>query len=577
MTDTAPIHSEHVFLFPFAIRPGHGDVTETTRLFPALFDNLCRAGWTYAPFAPTAREMAWNEYFYFHESVRASFFETRDESKIRTAFDANRDWPAMCSFKRPCQEAKLEIQVRGVETPYTLEVGEIRLDLFSTMVGVVSLYLTNRTYADALDVLIINDFGRRLYPQFLANGTVMTKKKFLAKSITLDCPGLGKVKEAFEGEDFFVPQIRIGSHMQAVIGQSILDSYRITPIIDDRMFTVCWYGNQEVVDELCGQDRQRCGNNHLTSDFWYKFIFVDNRELGVARKPDKKRLTRAATYSRWIESGTYYGLSRYSLVCLTNQGDTPVNVLRQHMLHQYRRMALILLQQRASLLKFSSEIASISADIRQAWAGADGKTVAEKASRLQAVYLDFINRLWFVEVTPQEQGIEMYDMARKAMNLDQLAKEVSNEIREVYEYAALAQERRRNINMETLNGLAALALPVVLVTTLWSTGFISNVFFPESKVSLGSWLLAAAAFITTCVGVYAITRHILRRIAGCATPPADQAGSQCQIATPARELVDLIRWQTLWEAVRYSQARHWLLASAVILAVRGCMTYWSAS
>jgi len=75
------------------------------------------------------------------------------------------------------------------------------------------------------------------------------------------------------------------------------------------------------------------------------------------------------------------------------------------MQRQYFQIAIFLLAQRASAISFASRISSISTEIDNIKSKAgEIEAVAEKVGKLQGDFIGFVNRLWFEEVTPQEQG-----------------------------------------------------------------------------------------------------------------------------------------------------------------------------
>lgn len=67
----------------------------------------------------------------------------------------------------------------------------------------------------------------------------------------------------------------------------------INPLIDDRMFVICWYGNDELINEFMANDKDHCRDEkgHLVyqeSDWWYKFIFNDQKDATCQNKNEEE-------------------------------------------------------------------------------------------------------------------------------------------------------------------------------------------------------------------------------------------------------------------------------------------------
>ena len=204
----------------------------------------------------------------------------------------------------------------------------------------------------------------------------------------------------------------------------------------------------------------------------------------------KKELLDTSTYYRWQEQGTLYGVSRYSLVALTDEQWFPKNVLSMHMRTIYSRMLELVIIQRASMLRFSSEVTKVSA-----LKGKRTKEVAERVGSLYKEYIRFVNQIYFRTVTAQDQGIELYEMMLKQFDSDAQIKELDEEISELHQYITLKIDQRRSENGDFLNWLAALVLPA----TLFSGLFGMNPIFGQGAMSGQDWGIQLAIIIIASV------------------------------------------------------------------------------
>jgi hypothetical protein len=158
-----------------------------------------------------------------------------------------------------------------------------------------------------------------------------------------------------------------------------------------------------------------------------------------------------ATYDRWVgniknkkQAGQIFGISRYSFVVVAVP-DPFFNtfIIRKHISHQYFQLVLLSLVQRAYVLNFSGEVSRIS----QQLSGNKGlfnrfSKEAEAVSELYLLYIKFVNRIFFREVTPQEQGIELYDLLQARMRIRDDVKELGSEINELNAYADAQQQNK---------------------------------------------------------------------------------------------------------------------------------------
>ena len=259
------------------------------------------------------------------------------------------------------------------------------------------------------------------------------------------------------------------------------DKFLLQSVIDDRMFVMCWYGNSELADKVANEwYNEDCKD---IKDFWYEFLFVDAAGKSIANKQMQEKLIKNATYLRWQELGTLYGISRYSFVNLTSSEETltklHANYLIENFKSVYYQMVVLVLAVRASILRFSDEITAIS-DLEP------DERLYERVTNLYKNYLRFVNKLYFREITPQDQGIELYDMFQKLLKLERDVKDLDNEIKTLSEYVYMIQEKEGNEEMGKLTKIATYLLPPSLVA-----GFFGMNVFGEKLSIEGFWSLIA--------------------------------------------------------------------------------------
>ena len=76
------------------------------------------------------------------------------------------------------------------------------------------------------------------------------------------------------------------------------------------------------------------------------------------------------------------------------------------------------------------------------------KELRVRVNTLNRDYLRFVNNVYFREVTPQDQGIELYDLMQKQMNIKRDEEGLSTEVEQLYHYVTMANDEQRNKETE---------------------------------------------------------------------------------------------------------------------------------
>ena len=251
----------------------------------------------------------------------------------------------------------------------------------------------------------------------------------------------------------------------------------IDPVLDDRMFTMCYYADNGLVLSLQNNDKANRNGD------WYRYVFVDGADKTCQSEVMSEKLLRAHTYDRWANWGTYWGVTRYSFMCLTTKG-APEHI-KAGFKTMYKQIAILLIAQRASVVKFSQDVTEISEDLEKN----EGKI-----KELYAKYIKFNNKLFFREVTAQEQGIELYKLGLSAMDMEKHVKELDIDIAELHKYADITAKEDLDDNMKKLTLLATLFGVISAILTAMQTSSSDIKFTPILIVGI-IFTIALAAFI----------------------------------------------------------------------------------
>lgn len=484
------LHSYHIFLFPFKWEIYQGKNhqqyplvkrSKLSEILPKVNADYWE-NFSYEPRIDDDGFCTYGEYNYFYDF-------TRDVLNLNSEYEGVN--VKQYRHKGVSDASRYHINAKG--NAYTLQLEEVVLNLYENGVGVLSLFLQNYDHADKKDIFLINDFGRRIYPQYLGGDkphTASPKDNFLVQKISLTQvrTWLGSsIIEDFShydslynlrDEPFVIPK-----HLLAFLGEDFHAKHPnlqrgeafISPMIDDRMFTICIYYNQAFINQLAKRPTEQEINEEQKADeyaylhdkAWYQFIFVDGGSPSCHSPEMIREHLKKATYDRWLipctneadnSWGQVFGVSRYSFVAVAAPGGFNEFVIRKHISHQYFQLVLLSLVQRAFVINFSGEVARISQRLSSDRSLLDKETSA--ISQLYLLYIKFVNRIFFREITPQEQGIELYGMLQDRMRLRDDVKDLGAEIGELSNYAETQQQNR-------LTWIAGRFLPPSLVAGIF--------------------------------------------------------------------------------------------------------------
>ena len=182
------------------------------------------------------------------------------------------------------------------------------------------------------------------------------------------------------------------------------------------------------------------------------------------------------TYKRWEEWGTFYGFSYHSGAALVPPFTNPP--FCQHWRMMYFDMLLLLFYLRVTLFRFSNQLTKISSQAR-----GEGKskieTWCEKFEDLRWDFALFTNLYQFPLISNQQQGLELYSLARKCLDVEDLYKEIHAEIQSSHEFLQQRQQADQNKGVFFLTMVAAIGLAISVALAFLPT---------QLAQKMGEWL-----------------------------------------------------------------------------------------
>ena len=239
---------------------------------------------------------------------------------------------------------------------------------------------------------------------------------------------------------------------------------------------------------------------------WVKLLNVDlpkdtPRATHESVMAFERNWAKDRTYHRWEEWGTYYGFSYHGGAMLGPPETNPP--LWQHFAEMYFDQVLLLLYLRVSLFRFSIRLNEISGKARDAVDQGGKETWLKEFRELRWDFALFTNLYQFPLLSNQQQGLEMYSLARKIMDVDELFDEVQKEIHSSHDFLAVDEAHRTAQTTARLTVVATMGLAVGLAFSFLGM----NILVAGEVSSVLELLIFAAIVAVFFVGMI----HIVRR------------------------------------------------------------------
>jgi Mg2+ and Co2+ transporter CorA len=161
----------------------------------------------------------------------------------------------------------------------------------------------------------------------------------------------------------------------------------------------------------------------------------------------------------------------------------------------YYLMASLCLAQRTLSLYYSNEISDICKRMNDE--SLKGSSLYNEVRELNRDYLRFVNNIFFREITPQDQGAELYNLMQNQMHVGRDEKELNTEIEQLYQYVNMTGDQRRNKEAQDLNLIATLMLPATVIAGIFGMNSLS-------EVNLGFGIEVVVIVVFSIIMFYAI-------------------------------------------------------------------------
>ena len=339
---------------------------------------------------------------------------------------------------------------------YKLPIRDIELFVFHNNVGILKIEIENRITDTLADIRRINEYGRRIILPYIprANNEVDINGHILCA---------GKLGVEFKGNQRFVKNFRdclngwnkyscvdykapdfIYALLLGEYGNDIDDKLfeenvlnlreKMQADIDDRMY-VCSLVKNDDLAKIAKRWEQLNINSKEQKEF-YTLAYANDNEASCQNPKMRKKLLDKAVYTRWSDYGTLYSVTNSVFLCTTSTNESKIkeSVIRPF-ITEYCLMVILVLAQKVSITDFSQQAAECSSN---------ENLLADKSIRLHENYVRWDNREYLVEITEQEQGIDIYRLLQEQLGVQVRMERLQGQLQRLYTIANVKQGNKLN-------------------------------------------------------------------------------------------------------------------------------------
>ena len=233
--------------------------------------------------------------------------------------------------------------------------------------------------------------------------------------------------------------------------------------------------------------------NRISDQDWYRLAEADESGSKIAYNPKfLSKMDEQVFYDRFLPdermepdlaTRQIFGGAHYSVVSVDEE-EFSRPILQTHFRRHYEKMALVARFEFATLLAFSSRLTRLVKDLEISASSATARSIfGQGVLEVHRDFLEFTHRYRFTGISCQIQGSEMFERWRASLNLDQMYKDVKDEITSASEYAQAVQA--------------------------------------DQKTDRGNWLATAAIFVGTALAApglaeFSLIKNLVSWLTGCA-------------------------------------------------------------
>lgn len=479
-------YSKHIFIASFKLENNSRDIISDNVWKEYFIDDVNTVG-----------ELVDNytNYNYFNKQARDLFnYETDNQDEVDSKV-VNYKFVDIDSSVN----SKYIINVNEEKT-YELNLDKIILkeyEIENEKIYLMMIYVTNNDCDSLSDIKNINQYGRRLYSPWISldigNGIntecpddlkIHIGDKFIYSNDKND----GKADLNYKNEEIFkynfddknkyksyserlnaIRQKKVNNtsiiknpHKSNLI-QNILnynneskdEKIEIELINPDRMYVGFYFKNNSLIERIKKYSSEKQGYAYLyddsLSDQLYAIAYIDGGDATCQSKVMRKKLLQETIYDRWIDWGTIHTVTHNGFGCIASDG-APYESVIMPFLTEYMEMLALVIIQRNMILEFHFEAKKLL-----------GKFNSEDLENLQKEYVKFKTQVLLFEVTPQEQGYEIYRLMQKQLYIDEEKEKLDDIMNSLYEVANIEHSIKLNKKIRCLTIIGVIVAVISLI------------------------------------------------------------------------------------------------------------------
>lgn len=363
---------------------------------------------------------------------------------------------------------------------YELSVDSIELHLYSYGVGILFFRCLNGNADYSIeDIKKINDYGRRTAIPFIPTnkkipyvGGDRKKGYILCAEQLIFYVNNKKTEYSFrkcivQGRgienraDFPYKLLRGESECNFHQKDKKNNKEKISPVSDDRMQLISLVRNSGLSELI--------KFNTLDDKELHAIIYVDSSDSTCQDDEMCLELLKRAVYPRWRKTGTIHAVTDYSMFCLTagvEETDINASVIKPFVT-QFPYMLSVVLAQRVVMDILSKKAGEIADNMNNKFANKPHfrikSDLQKQINLLQCSYVRFCNQIMISEITPQQQGQEIYQLLQKHHRIEEKNTLLQSQLQELYNLFTSSKGFVHSLWANRLAVIAIiLAIPAVL-------------------------------------------------------------------------------------------------------------------
>jgi hypothetical protein len=428
----------------------------TIFFIPFKMHERCRPGLFWKRTANFSLDKNYDEHVYFHDFVSDFIFEQKRVKRNSVLKPVEYFEPRTADKKLSLQIVMPNDNSSSLEFPIT----HMAIHKFYNNVGILAIQVTAEENGDTKQKLW-RALREQAYPISLFAATKFNKmariiyKSFEMQQQENQIPQKVRVmegKNVYSGleHDFtkaFSTPPKNSSIIISHIFKSLIERFsgndNFEILLDDRAIVYSFLALKGPMPHSIFQHEQ-------LNQMFSRILYIDDPGSEYVYEPKFiNTLMNTNLYKRWAHYGNLYGYTRYSSVYLGYEAFFKEEVFKQFN-SMYYQLALLSLFYRVTLLDFSKRIVGATNSLIKKRNRCDFKKLRKEFVRFHNVY-------WFKEITNQDQGIEIFDLYRNALEFDKIYEQVKDEIERANDVEASHFQNRITIGGKFI-GIVALLI-----------------------------------------------------------------------------------------------------------------------